>query len=262
MEPVKLPVSAVVITYNEEHVIERCLRSVRWAAETIVVDCHSPDRTAELAQQMGARVFTREWPGYAAQKNFAAAQATQPWILNIDADEQVTDELAAEIARKLADDPAEGAFSIRIPLRLFGRNLGHYGRAPADPGHVRLFKRGRAFFDDRLVHEVLHVDGSVGMLGGVVIHDSYQPPVVRSYWRKIHRYSALEAQERAAFGDSGGNRWVRAVGKLGWMLLVRRGLLHGPGAWLWIVGQAYQEWLTTGAAAQHLRGARACRELA
>jgi hypothetical protein len=211
---------------------------------------------------MGARVFKREWPGYVAQKNFAVAQATQPWILNIDADEEVTEGLAREIRRRLANNPAESAFVIRIPLRMFGRNLGHYGRAATDPGHVRFFKKGRASFDGGLVHEALRFEGPVGVLDGIIIHESYPKPVLRSYWRKIRHYAALEASDRAALRDARGNRWVRALAKLGWMLVVRAGILRGPAAWVWILGQAYQEWLTTGLAARQLRTARVTSELA
>jgi hypothetical protein len=75
-----------------------------------------------------------------------------------------------------------------------------------------------------------------------LLHHSY--PNVASYWRKIQRYADLEARERRQSGHSDANRWVRASGKLAWMLVWRRGLLDGPHAWLWIAGQAYQEWLS------------------
>lgn len=250
----KAPVSAVIVACNEEHHIERCLSSVAWAAETIVVDAFSQDRTAELAEQMGARVIRREWPGYAAQKNFAIAQATQPWVLNLDADEQVTPALAAEIQMTLArSEVSEAAFRLRIPLYFLGRELGHYGRTPRHAGHIRLFRNGKARFDSAVVHERALVDGPVGVLQATVFHDSYPDPAIRSYWGKIHRYARLEAWERLRSGSRRGNRCFRAVGKLAWMLVLRRGLFHGPRAWIWIAGQAYQEWLTTAATAR-LRG--------
>jgi hypothetical protein len=84
-------------------------------------------------------------------------------------------------------------------------------------------------------------------LEGKILHDSYPSPALKSYWKKIHRYAELEARQRLIEGAPSGNCWLRAFGKLGWMLLFRRGLLHGPRAWIWIGGQAYQEWLTTAA---------------
>jgi glycosyltransferase involved in cell wall biosynthesis len=245
----KAPVSTVVVAQNEERHIERCLASVKWTAEIVVVDACSEDRTAELAGGMGAHVIEHEWSGYAAQKNFAIAQATQRWIFSLDADEEVTPELAAEIQEALSDpEIPEAGFRMRVPLYFLGRQLGHYGRSRHDIGHPRLFRKDRARFADVLVHEEAVVDGPVGTLKGVILNDSYPSPALRSYWRKINQYARLEAQERALTGTRKGNRWLRAFGKLGWMLVIRGGLFDGPRAWLWIAGQAYQEWLAAGGA--------------
>ena len=239
-----IPVSVAVITKNEERNIARCLDSVAWAPDLVVVDAFSNDETVHIAESLGARVFLREWEGYAAQKSFAAAQALQPWVLSLDADEMVTPELAAEIERVLKANPEEAAFSIQIPLYFLGRQLGHYGRARRDPGHVRLFRKAGARFDGRLVHEAVVVAGTVGMLSSPILHDSH-PEGVRTYWQKIHHYAPLEAKARIAEGRTPGHPWLRAFGRLGWQLIARRGVLHGPAAWIWIAGQAYQEYLTT-----------------
>jgi len=244
---VTAPVSVVIITQNEETNIERCLKSVDWAAETIVVDAHSDDQTRDKAAALGARVFERDWPGYAGQKNFGVRAATNPWVLNVDADEQVTPELAAEICDAVVQD-VHRAYRVLIPTYFMGRPLKHYGRAPRDPGHIRLFRKDSAHFDNRLVHEVVEVDGSVGWLKAPILHFCY--PTMGTYWRKIHRYAGLEAQERASGSPRWGYRWFRALEKLGWMLVWRRGLLDGPAAWIWIGGQAYEEWLATGEAAR------------
>jgi glycosyltransferase involved in cell wall biosynthesis len=236
----------VIVAYNEERHIGRCLASVNWAAEAIVVDSRSQDRSPEVAERMGARVFTRQWAGYSAQKSFGIAQATQPWILNIDADEEVTPALRAEILRLLAKpDIPEAGFRIRVPLYFLGRQLGHYGREATDPGRLRLFRNGKACFDGAIVHEQVMVDGPVSSLQEIIFHDSYASPVLRIYWRKIHHYATLEARQRLVGDQQRGGPWLRALGRLAWMLLARKGLLHGPRAWIWIVGQAYQEWLTT-----------------
>lgn len=238
----------VVITKNEEGNIGRCLASVDWASDVVVVDAQSTDRTVEIAERWGARVIRKDWPGYGAQKNYGIAQTKQTWVLCIDADEVVTAQLADEIPRRLANRPQEVAFRIRVPTFLLGRPLGHYGRAARDPGHIRLFRKDRGKFDDRAVHESVQVDGNVGWLGAPILHYCY--PTLRTYWRKIHYYANLEAQHRASCAPVRGNQWLRAASKLAWMLFWRRGLLDGPHAWLWIAGQAYQEWLTTGEAAR------------
>jgi (heptosyl)LPS beta-1,4-glucosyltransferase len=256
----KVPISVVVITKDEEQNIERCLNSVSWAAETIVVDANSQDRTADLARNLGAQVIQRTWPGYAPQKNFGIGLATQPWILSLDADEEVSPPLAVEIERTIASSSPHAAYRVFRPTYFLGRPLRHYGRAPRDPGQVRLFRQGMARFADRRVHESLEVSGSVGALEGPMVHYSYPAPALPNYWAKIHRYASFEAEDRAAGDSSLGNRWARAAGKLAWMLVWRRGLLDGPRAWIWILGQAYQEWLIGGAAARLRRQERAHAE--
>ena len=97
-----MKLTVTVITYNEAAHIQDALDSVAWADEVLVVDSGSTDGTADLARARGARVVVREWPGYGAQKNFAAASASHEWILSVDADERVTPELAAEVRALLA----------------------------------------------------------------------------------------------------------------------------------------------------------------
>jgi glycosyltransferase involved in cell wall biosynthesis len=251
---VTVPVSAVVITKDEAWQIQRCLESLKWTAEIIVVDAHSRDRTPELAERLGARVIQHEWTGYALQKNFAIGQVSQPWVLSIDADEEVSPALATEIQQSLLQDGSHAAYRIWRPTYFLGRPLRHYGRARHDPGQVRLFRAGQGRFQDRLVHERVEVDGPIGILRGPLLHHSY--PNLRTYWRKIHRDAWLEAQQRATQAQVSGSRWARAIGKLAWMLVIRGGVLDGPRAWLWIAGQAYQEWLITGESARLTRGKR------
>ena len=237
----------MVITRNEAENIERCLRSVDWADEVIVVDSHSQDDTRTRAAALGARVYERDWPGFGAQKNFGIDVSRNQWILNIDADEQVTPELAAEISVVIRA-PGHQAYRVRRSASFMGRPLRHYGRAPREPGVIRLFRKDSARFDEPIVHEVVRVDGSVGRLEAPLLHFCY--PTVGAYWRKIHYYAALEAQQYVSLPPRPNNRWLRAAGKLGWMLIFRRGLLHGPSGWVWIGGQAYQDWLAMGEAAR------------
>ena len=254
--PLAVPVSVVVITKNEERNIERCLKSATWAAEAVVVDAHSDDRTREKATALGARVFERDWPGYGQQKNFGVSMARNAWILSVDADEEITPELANEISRVI-DSATLKAYRVFVPTFFMGRALKHYGRAARDPGHIRLFHRDFARFDNRLVHEVVDVNGPVGWLNAPILHYCY--PNLATYWRKIHYYAALEARERAAHWPRVGNRWLRFIGMMGWMLVLRRGIFDGSSAWLWITGQAYQDWLTSGEAFRLRRSIEATR---
>ena len=94
-----MKISAIVITFNEEHNIAAALQSLSWAEEIVIVDAESTDRTAEIASAFTDRIFVRPWPGYSAQKNFAAEQAENDWIFSLDADERVTPELKSAILK-------------------------------------------------------------------------------------------------------------------------------------------------------------------
>ena len=238
-----------MITKNEERIIERCLRSVGWAAEAIVVDSHSEDQTREKAAALGARVVERDWPGFGAQKNFGIDQAVSPWILSLDADEEVTPELAMEIQDMVRHADHDG-YRVRWSLNFLGHRLKHYGKALSEPGFIRLFRKDAGRFTEPVVHEEVTLRGSAGWLSSRLIHHCYAEPQLRSYWRKIHYYAPLEAQQYLISNPKPTNRWIRGFGKAGWMLIVRRGILHGPSAWVWIAGAAYQEWLASGETAQ------------
>ena len=175
-------------------------------------------------------------------------------MLSVDADERVSPELAKEIAANLASAPSFDAFRIHVPTYFMGRPLAHYGRASEDPGHIRLFRKSKARFDDRAVHESVVVDGPVGWLRQPINHFCY--PTLATYWKKIHYYAPLEANARVAKAGPNGNRLYRSLGKFAWMMFARGGLLDGPSAWLWIAGQAYQEWLTVAEMSRLKRSAK------
>src|SRR2546428_11831784 len=109
-------VSAVVVTLNEEERLRACLESLTWADELVVVDAESSDKTGQIAREFTDRVWVRPWPGFASQKNFALEQATRDWDLSVDADEEVSPELRAEIGRAL-DGRGDDADRYRIPPR-------------------------------------------------------------------------------------------------------------------------------------------------
>jgi len=153
-------ISVVIITKNEEANIERCLRSVDWADEIIVLDSGSTDRTVEISQELGARVsVTADWPGFGPQKNRALEQATGDWVLSLDADEWVTPDLREEILNVISGP--EGAVGFRVPrLSSFcGRFMRHSGWWPDYV--TRLFRRGAAKFSDDVVHERVIAEGKV-----------------------------------------------------------------------------------------------------
>ncbi|HEY3185864.1 MAG TPA: glycosyltransferase family 2 protein [Solirubrobacteraceae bacterium] len=220
--------SVVVITLDEEAHIRRCLESVAWADEIIVVDAESRDKTVQIAREFTDRVTSRPWPGFAAQKNFALDQGTADWLLSLDADEEVSPELRDEIVTTVADAGACDGYAVRRRNMFLGRWIRHGGLYP--DWQIRLFRRGRGRFVDRAVHESIRVDGRVGRLRGHLVHRSYED--VTDFVERANRYSSLAAAESIAEGRRvrTPELILRPLGRFLSMYLVRRGFLDGrPG---------------------------------
>lgn len=171
--PERPPLSVTLISLNEEANIARALESVRWADDWVVIDSGSTDRTVAIAEAMGARVVRNPWPGYGQQKNFAQAQARHDWVLNLDADEVVSPELAAEIRGALARAADDGTRGFAIPRRTLylGRWIRHGGWYPNRL--VRLADRRHARWSEPSVHEALQVEGPVRSLREDLLHYSF-----------------------------------------------------------------------------------------
>jgi glycosyltransferase involved in cell wall biosynthesis len=220
--------SVIVITHNERDNIFACLQSVSFADEWIVVDSGSADGTVDIARGFGARVVhTVAWPGFGPQKNRALAEATGDWVLSIDADERVDEELAREIRAVItqeADDVGAG-YEVSRLSRFCGQWMRHGDWYPDRV--LRLFRRGRGRFSDDLVHERLIVDGPVRRLAGHLLHDSM--PTLDDALDKLNRYSAGRARDRVREGRRGG--LLSALGHGLWAFLrcyvFRCGFLDG-----------------------------------
>ena len=184
--------SVVIITLNEEANIRRTLESVRWADEIIIVDSGSSDRTAEIARSYSGKVFIEEWKGFAKQKNSGLQKASGDWILSLDADEEVEPALADEMQKALSADPGNAGFWIRRENYFLGRWMRHGGFYP--DRKLRLFRRGAGSFEERLVHEDVHLEGHAPTvnLKGHLLHYAY--PTLESYIDHMDRYSSLGAQ--------------------------------------------------------------------
>jgi glycosyltransferase involved in cell wall biosynthesis len=189
-------VAVTVITRDEAAHIQACLASVAWADEVVVVDSGSTDGTPDLARATGARVLVRDWPGYAAQKNFAAAQASHDWILSVDADERVTPALADEIRRRLADEPSAAGFRVPRVTWYLGRWIRTTDWYP--DLQLRLYDRRRADWPPRTVHESVAARGAVGRLTHDLEHFAYRD--LSHHLETMNRYTTLAADQMAAAG--------------------------------------------------------------
>ncbi|MBI4539824.1 MAG: glycosyltransferase family 2 protein [Gemmatimonadetes bacterium] len=194
-------ISAIVITLNEEDRLARCLESVRWVNEIVVLDCGSTDRTAEIARRYTDRFVVSDWPGFGVQKQCALEKSTCDWVLSIDADEEVEPELARRIEAAVAEPRGMAGFELEFRTYYLGRPLGE--RAWRRERHLRLFRRDRAHFRPVPVHERPIVDGPVGRIeGGVVRHYTYRD--LAHQVEKLNRYTTLAARQLAERGEASG----------------------------------------------------------
>lgn len=195
-ESPRAPLSAVVITRNAASQLDACLVSLAFADEILVVDSESTDETVALAEARGARVIRkREWLGYGKQKQFAVDNAKHDWVLCLDADERVSEELRAAILTEL-EAPRGYVYSMPRCNRFMGRWLRH-GEGYPD-WNTRLFHRAHARWSTDQVHENVLTTDSVYRLGGDLLHDSAE--TLERYLEKQNLYTTLQAQLLAAEG--------------------------------------------------------------
>jgi glycosyltransferase involved in cell wall biosynthesis len=192
-----LPISVAVITLNEEANLSRCLESlVDLAAEIVIIDSGSSDRTAEIARRFNARFEFVSWPGFVQQKNNALARCSHPWVLCLDADEALTPELSAAIRGLFAtgDPPANGYWFNRRTWYL-GRWIWH---AWYPEWRLRLVRRGAGSWTGLDPHDYLQVNGPTERLRGDLLHYSFRD--LQDHLQKTIAYARIMADSYAAAG--------------------------------------------------------------
>jgi glycosyltransferase involved in cell wall biosynthesis len=251
--------SIVIITHNEEANFARTLKSVQplvsdGKGEIIVVDSGSTDRTVEIANSFGAKVFIEEWKGFAAQKNSAIDKATGDWILSLDADEAVSPELLREIGSAIVEQ--DSIYVVHSPdslmfvdafsmprQNLFLQKRIRYGGFWPDR-KIRLFRQGKGRFAMRPVHESVQVTGKVGILHAPLIHYSY--PTLSDYIEHMNLYSSLGAEMVVATGKvrfSVINIALRPLATFFYNYFFRLGFLDGrEGLLLHLYHAVYVSW--------------------
>jgi glycosyltransferase involved in cell wall biosynthesis len=226
MDQKKLDISSVVITCNEERNIRRCLESLAWTREIVVVDSSSTDATIEIAREYTDRVISHPFEGYVGQKNFALDQASGEWILSVDADEVVTPELLARIRAVWPKERERfDGFTVNRLSRFSGKWIRHCGWYP--DRKLRLFRRSKGRWEGDDVHEKVRLDGPVMDLDADLLHYTYDN--LSENIRKIQSYSTIFARAQHDRGRRA-SLWdllTRPPAKFLKTYLLKRGFLDG-----------------------------------
>ncbi|MFB2763758.1 glycosyltransferase family 2 protein [Marinobacter shengliensis] len=234
-----MKLSAVLITKNAGPEFAKCLESLAFADEIVVLDSGSTDDTLAVAEQFGARIFqSDEWPGFGPQRQRAQSHARGEWLLWIDTDEVVTPELASSIQHAIEKAPAKQVFQVKRLSWFFGRFIRHSGWYPDKV--VRLYRREEYGYDDALVHEKVHCpEASVETLGGDLLH--YTATNFPDYMAKSVRYAEDWAEGRARRGKKASllSACMHGLGAFLKKYFLRLGFLDGKHGFLLAVMSAY-----------------------
>lgn len=241
------PISLYVITFNEAANIERCLKSTFGLVdEVVVIDSGSTDITCKIARDCGAKVLSHHWEGYVSQRNFALSQCSYNWILALDADEEISPELALELKTlkpRLKVLLEQGTSAFAMPRRVFYRGQWiMYGDWV--PDYVtRLFYRDAAHYEGGLVHESVQIDGMTTRLRAPLFHYTYRDRA--DHLARIEKYSTLWAQSQAMQGRRIGALApsLRAAVRFFRAAFLKRGMLQGILGWDIACLSAYEVWL-------------------
>jgi len=265
---VSVPVSVLVPTLNEEQNLPECLASVSsWADEVFVVDSFSDDRTVEIARAHGAHVVQHAFESYSRQKNWAldTLPFRNAWVLIVDADERVTEDLRCEIERVLAQVPPCDGYYVNRRFIFLGTWIRHAGWYPS--WNLRLFRHQRGRYDDRDVHEHVVLDGRAAYLRSDLLHEDRRD--LHAFVARHNRYSSLEAAARFKAEHNAADRarlpvsllaspvqrkrylreriWPHVPGKplalFVYMYVLRQGFLDGRAGLALCVFHAFQEFM-------------------
>ena len=235
----KLPVSVYIICQNEAQHIRRVLESVKDFDEVIIVDSGSTDKTLEIAKEYTDKIYHQEWLGFAGQKEYAKNLCSKEWVLNLDADEQLTKELKNEIEEMIKEDSIDG-LDIKVSSKYLGKfnhPLSKFNR------RVRFFRKEKGHYPQKLVHESIVIEGKVKKAKGFIL--DYGTLNLETHLRKINEYSSLRAQEKVEKGKKASMLKLLTIFPLAFFksYIIKRGFVNGLRGFIAATNNAYYAFL-------------------
>ncbi len=225
-----MQISAVIIAFNEEDKIAEAIKSVAWADEILVVDSESTDRTREISERLGAKVFVKKWEGFSKQKQFAADRAAHDWVFSLDADERVSEKLKEEILRSKVSDKNNLADGYRIPRLSFYMNRPIRNGGWYPDWQMRFFDRRKGKWKDVLIHESFEManDARIENLKSDILHYSVED-VSHHHLMIGTRYAPLAARQMFERGKRASKLKIFTAGATAFMqtYFLKGGFLDG-----------------------------------
>jgi (heptosyl)LPS beta-1,4-glucosyltransferase len=232
--------SITVVTHNEAQKIERCLKSVQWADEIIIVYSDSTDGTLDICNRYQCKIIQQPWLGFGLMKRFAVDSAAHDWIFSIDSDEEVSTELKTAI-QEILKQPHYSGYKIKRTTYYLGKKIQHSGWNRDYP--LRLFNRKQGNFNDKPVHESVKLQGERGTIEAPLFHFSY--PTVTSHIQKMDRYSDLAAEASFKKGEKSSifGALMHGTAKFLKMYLLQVGFLDGKEGFVLAYNSAFGVYL-------------------
>lgn len=235
----KIDASVYIICQDEEKHIERVLESVKEFDEIIIVDSGSTDRTLEIAKRYTDKIYHQDWLGFAGQKEYARTLCTHKWILNLDADEELTIELKQEIINTMKKDNIDG-LDIKISGKFLGKfnhNLSKFNR------RIRFFKKESGYYPEKLVHESIVVNGNIKKADGFIF--DYGTDNLEIHIKKINSYSSLRAEEKYLKNKKYSLLKLLLVFPIAFIksYIIKRGFLNGIRGFIAAINNSYYAFL-------------------
>jgi len=235
----KLPVSVYIICQNEAQHIRRVLESVKEFDEIVIVDSGSTDDTLAIAKEYTDKIYYKKWLGFAGQKEYAKNLCSHEWVLNLDADEQVSPELQKEIEETIKENSTDG---LDIPISSqymgkFNHSFSKFNR------RIRFFKKAKGYYPDKLVHESIVVEGKVKKAKGFIY--DYGIVNLEIHIDKINKYSSLRAQEKSEKRKKASILKLLSIMPLAFFksYVIKRGFFNGMRGFIAAVNNAYYAFL-------------------